>query len=71
MPQQLIPMVAREDLSNEGTPVAKGEYFEAKPIHAAALKYKNRAVFTDKREPEPEPEPPKRRYRRRDVQAEE
>jgi hypothetical protein len=69
----MIPLKAQEDLTYAGRDFKAGDVFEAAPVEAAALTYKRRAIFADKDEPlTPEPEPPqRRRYRRRDLQAQE
>jgi hypothetical protein len=79
----LISLIATTALTYRGKAVAEGELFHAPPIEALALNYAKQAMFAPRRlqrpdiEPEPPPavvEPtvapkPRRRYRRRDLQA--
>jgi len=70
----MIPLVANVPLSYAGRDFQAGDVFEATPAEAAALTYRQRARFADKDAeltPEPEQAPVRRRrYRRRDLQAE-
>lgn len=74
-----IALVARVAFTHEGQALLPGETFEATPIQAAALTYRRRAIFatthdlalTHGRAVEAEPDAPRlRRYRRRDLTAE-
>ncbi len=61
-------------LARQRRSLTAGEVFEVEPVEAAALVYQHKATFAPPlaaRPTEPLPEaPPRRRYRRRDLQAE-
>ena len=72
-----IAMFAVKDFSHAGRTFAAGEVFECSPIEAASFRYRGVAKFAPltrdlKADIPADDEPPttKRRYRRRDIQAE-
>jgi hypothetical protein len=71
----MIPMIAKKAMPYRGREYRAGDRFDALPIDAAALKYQGSADFVPRDTspaPPAEDEPSKgRRYRRRDLQAEE
>lgn len=83
MRKTAIDLVALDDFTFYDLPLRRGDRFVASPIDAAALTYRHKALFAEKAghlpppppveyvEPAPVPARPRRRYRRRDLTAEE
>ena len=80
-----ISLIAIKPLTYAGQEYAAGDYFEASPVWAAALRYQKKAKLFSQPDPRwqhvsglgelipvvVESPRPKRRYRRRDMKAEE
>ena len=71
----MITLVAKQPLTYAGRDFRAGDVFAAEPVYAAILTYQRKAKFAEAftpLTPEPEPETPRRRrYRTRQLKAEE
>ena len=80
----LIPMIATRDFTWQGRAVRAGDYLDVTGAESLALRHSNKAKFAKSSwhtyqvadlqpvaEPAETPQPTRRRYRRRDLQAEE
>lgn len=68
----MIRMIARRAVPYRGHTYRPGDQFDATPLDAAMLRYQEYADFVPRATPVgDDPAPSKRKYRRRDLQAEE
>jgi hypothetical protein len=67
---QLVPMSVRVAFEFHGRALRPGDRIEAGPVEALALKYAGKADYVEPASAAPSPPRSKRRYRRRDLQAE-
>ena len=67
----LVKMIARRVLTRSGRTLAPGDAFDATPLDAAILVYRQHAAFAPRTPPTEAVEPPARRHsKRRDITPE-